>query len=234
MALRYSKYVSSCCRAGRSSRGSAALRRRARRSRARRRAGSRLPRRAELGVHAVQLHVCPALEDEVDLLGDRVIVALGAAPGGQARLGQALQDRAAGRQAEQLADRRAVLRRERRRGGERACFHGRQTTAAHARRRAASAARSRAAGRRLPPSASSRSAAAATCSGGSRWMVERWRARSCSAARARETEPPCSNQHTRTSPKPALASSLVSSSADGKRARSTARRWAGTSSGGAR
>ena len=56
-------------------------------------------------------------------------------------------------------------------------------------------------------SRSKRSAAAVTCSGGRRWIVERCRARNCSAARSRETEPGCSNQRRRTSAKPASASS---------------------------
>ena len=72
--------------------------------------------RAELDALAVQLHLGAAGGDEVDLLRVGVVVALRAAAGRESRLGEALQRRAAGRQAEELADRRAVLRRERLRG----------------------------------------------------------------------------------------------------------------------
>ena len=91
-----------------------------------------------------------------------------------------------------------------------------------ARRVAASAAPSRAAARRprpRAPAARPRPPARAAAGGWSRGA-----GRGAARRRARDTEPPCSNQHRRTSPKPASASSRVSTSADGKRARSTAGR----------
>src|SRR5438876_1415639 len=72
---------------------------------------------------AVELQLALALEDEVDLLRLGVVMALRRLARLQRRFGEALVDRAAGRQAAELADRAPVRSHERRRRGQRADVH---------------------------------------------------------------------------------------------------------------
>src|SRR5581483_9898664 len=62
----------------------------------------------DAGAVAVELEVALAFEDEVDLFGLGVVVALRRLAGLEGRLGEALVDGAAGREAAELADRAAV------------------------------------------------------------------------------------------------------------------------------
>jgi hypothetical protein len=57
---------------------------------------------------ALDLHLAAALEEDVDLLGARVVVALGGLPGCKAGLGETLVRGASERRIEQDPDRRAV------------------------------------------------------------------------------------------------------------------------------
>ena len=67
---------------------------------------------------AVDLHQPAAVEEEVDLFGDTVVVPFRRLAGGERRLGEALVAHQRGRrEPEQLTYRRAVLRRERLGGG---------------------------------------------------------------------------------------------------------------------
>src|SRR3954447_16361130 len=81
-----------------------------------------------VGLVVAQLHPAAARREEVDLLGDAVVVLLGLRAGRHCRLGQALVRRVAGRGAGQLADLRAVLRDERLRRLESLLAHRSEAT----------------------------------------------------------------------------------------------------------